>query len=296
MGHGFRYNMSVGDASIVNAEAEALTNGPRTFVLYLLNCTALAFDSNALGERFLMAPNGGAVGVIGASREAYPNTSIDYNRALLQRAVRAAPRPSGRSVRERASRSHAVHLLRHPGSLDASDRQRPGRPGARRVHAGAAAGERRLPAAIPLGTTGVVVHVEAAAVPVDSALVCLWKGDEAYATGRTDATGDAHLVLHADTPGAVLVTVSERNLRTYMGTLSVEAPVPAQLAVTNASILDDGSNGTNGNGDGIADAGETVRLALQIANAAAPPPRRAPGSCRRRCKRWLSTTRSSSAP
>src|SRR5262249_42657446 len=61
IGHGFRYNMSCGNASIVNGDADALTNGDRTFVLYLLNCTALAFDSNSLGERFVLAPNGGAV-------------------------------------------------------------------------------------------------------------------------------------------------------------------------------------------------------------------------------------------
>ena len=44
IGHGFRFNMSVGDASILNGDADALTNAGRWFNLFMLNCTAAAYD------------------------------------------------------------------------------------------------------------------------------------------------------------------------------------------------------------------------------------------------------------
>jgi hypothetical protein len=267
MGHGFRYNMSVGTASIVNADADALANGDRTFVLYLLNCTALAYDSNSLGERFLMAPAGGAVAVIGASREAFPNNAIEYNEAFYDRLFVHGDRALGAAfAAARATRtgftffdtqdrwSHFIYnVLGDPGlTLFTGPVQPPAV-----THA----------ASVPLGTTSIAVGVLANGSPVEAATVCLWKGDEAYATGETDAAGDATLALRADTPGAVLVTVSGQDLATYLGTITVGAVAPAHPRVASAAVVDDGTAGTIGNGDALADAGETVRLVAQVANA-----------------------------
>ncbi len=267
IGHGFRYNMSVGNASIVNADADAMTNGNRTFILYLLNCTALAYDSNSLGERFLLAPSGGAAGVIGASREAYPSTSIAYNQAFYDQLF-AQGNTALATAFSNARLGRTVFTF-----FDTQDRWTHfidnvlGDP-ALTVYTGPAlAPQVTHPATIALGTTSVAVHVDAASVPVAGALVCLWKGDEAYATGTTDGSGDITLDLRADTQGSVLVTVSQRNLRTYLGTIAVGASAPAHPRIASATIIDDGSNGSVGNGDGEADAGETVGLDVHIANA-----------------------------
>ena len=84
VGHGYRYNMSVGDYSLVNSHAAGLTNGERRFVLYMLNCTATAFDFPCLAEEFLKA-EGGAVAVFGSSRAAYPLPVFNYNREFFER-------------------------------------------------------------------------------------------------------------------------------------------------------------------------------------------------------------------
>lgn len=267
IGHGFRYNMSVGTASIVNADAEALTNGDRTFVLYLLNCTALAFDSNSLGERFLLNPNGGAVAVIGASREAYPSTSINYNQGFYDQLFAQGKTAVGQAFADaRAARTPFTFF-------DTQDRWTHfidnllGDPALTVFTAPVQTAVVTHPASVALGTTSVTVHVEAAAVPVAGAAVCLWKGDESYATGTTDGAGDVTLVLAADTEGAALLTVSQRNLQTYLGSITIGATAPAHLRIAGATVLDDGTAGTTGNGDGEIDAGETVRLDLAIANA-----------------------------
>jgi hypothetical protein len=56
IGHGFRYSMSCADASLQNYDAMSLTNGDKRFVLFMLNCTATAFDFPCLGEAFLRSP------------------------------------------------------------------------------------------------------------------------------------------------------------------------------------------------------------------------------------------------
>src|SRR5262249_34120911 len=78
VGHGYRYNMSLGDASLLNYQALALTNTDKNFVLFMLNCTATAFDFPCLAEAFLESA-GGAVSVLGAARSAFPLTVQPYN-------------------------------------------------------------------------------------------------------------------------------------------------------------------------------------------------------------------------
>jgi hypothetical protein len=85
VGHGYRYNMSCGDASLQNFHATSLTNGDKRFVLYMLNCTATAFDYPCLAEAFLDAA-GGAVAVLGASRSAFSLPSHVYNRNFIEAA------------------------------------------------------------------------------------------------------------------------------------------------------------------------------------------------------------------
>ena len=45
LGHGYRYNMSVGDVSLVNADADLLSNTDRNFLLLMSNCTAASTPS-----------------------------------------------------------------------------------------------------------------------------------------------------------------------------------------------------------------------------------------------------------
>src|SRR6185503_12349439 len=68
VGHGYRNSMSVGDVTLVNADATGLTNGNKLFNLYAIDCTSSAIDFPCIGEAFMKNPNGGAVTVIGSTR------------------------------------------------------------------------------------------------------------------------------------------------------------------------------------------------------------------------------------
>src|SRR5262249_30274131 len=85
IGHGFRYSMSLGDLSASNVNALALDNESRPFFLHMLNCSAVAFDFPCLAEKFMLNPQGGAVGVIGSSREAYPDNIQMFQEAWFRK-------------------------------------------------------------------------------------------------------------------------------------------------------------------------------------------------------------------
>lgn len=71
--------------------------------------------------------------------------------------------------------------------------------------------------------------------PVESAYVCLWKGNEVYLTGYTDANGDVTLHPFPETEGLIYVTVTKHNYIPYEGqanAIFISPPDIAQLDST----------------------------------------------------------------
>ena len=83
IGHGYYFNMSVGDANFMTTDADQLTNGDNLFMIYALNCASGAFDNSCLLERFVQNPNGGSVCSIGSARAAFPNNSNNYQQEFF---------------------------------------------------------------------------------------------------------------------------------------------------------------------------------------------------------------------
>ncbi len=268
IGHGFRFNMSVGSESILNADAAALTNGVRQSNLYFLNCTAVALLYDCLGEAFLRNANGGAVSVIGANEVAFPLTSINYMYAYFSLVNQQQVVHLGEAfARSRESRTalalfadntdfwtHYIYtLLGDPEMPLWTDR----------VDTLNVA----LPASISPGTSAVTITVSAGGVPVDSARVCLSKGADDYVVGTTDATGSVTLNFRAESAGSVSVVVTGLNHAMWEGAIPVTAPAPAYVSMAS-NVADDDSVGTSaGNGDGVIDAGETVDFAIAVTNS-----------------------------
>jgi len=77
------------------------------------------------------------------------------------------------------------------------------------------------------------VHVEdSSANPVESAYVCLWKGDEVYERGYTDPNGDLTLGVSPSTHGDMYVTVTGQNFLPYEGTSECVGNLPPVAGFT----------------------------------------------------------------
>lgn len=266
IGHGGRYNMSLGDASMQNYDALALTNSTKRFVLYMLNCTATAFDFPCLAEAFLKS-NGGAVAVLGASRAAYALPSRNYNVGFVNAVYQNGYTHLGEAfVQSRIAQTpnawfdtadHYSHLLynflgdpelvMHTCTLGTTVA----------THTGS----------LGLGLTNVTVNVTVGGSPREGALVCLQKGTEEYQYETTDVNGDAVLAFRAESAGTVQVTVTGANMTTYLGSISVGNTGGPYVSVQSLSFSDDSSGLSNGNADGVLDAGETLELSGTFYNS-----------------------------
>ena len=267
-GHGYKYNMSVGDGAIINGDAWSLANGDALFSMFLLNCTNVAFDVNCIAEYFLLNPDGGAYAVTGSSRSAFPTTFRNYmdeyydllfdsgiaELGKLHAGSRAAFTPSAQSDNTDRWTHLAYTFLGDPEAVIFSDS----------VHVF----DVTLPSYLNPGSNSVTVTVESGGAPFDSALVCLYKENDDYAYGRTSPSGTITFddFLCRD-DGEVIVTVSGLNHSVYADTIPVNSESGPFLRVVENSVGD----GTAGNGDGMLDAGETVNLFVKLRNTGESP-------------------------
>jgi len=267
VGHGFRFNMSVGDRSVMNTDADVMTNGAKLSNLYLLNCTAVAFNYFCLGEHFLLAPYGGGVSVVGATESAYPNASSYYMYEYYDLLFLQGDVNIGEAFhRSRLKRTayavlgDNVDLWTHYIYALLADPEMPlwtdelDTPQVAHV------------SNVGLGTSSIQVTVQVGGSPIDSAWVCLSKGDDDYQYGATDGAGQATFNFRAESPGDIRVVVTGRNHARYEGTVEVDTAATAYVTVNGLTVVDDNKAGTKGNGDGVIDAGETVDLWLEVAN------------------------------
>jgi len=269
VGHGYRFNMHCADNNIAIPDADAMLNEDQYFNLYMLNCTASAFDFDCLAEHMLRNPSGGAVSVVGASNSAFADISAnymeEYNDVLFN-----SPGPvrigdafeSSRASRTALAQAgdtpdfwaHYIYtLLGDPsmslwtGPVDSLNV----------AHA----------ASLPAGTNLFPVTVLANGLPRANATVCIWKSGEDYQSQTTNLAGQAVFTVNAASAGNLRVVVTGTNIERYDTSIPVTPVSPALLSVLSTAVDDDNVGGTFGNGDGIIDAGETVDLLPTLRNA-----------------------------
>ncbi|MDM7915106.1 MAG: C25 family cysteine peptidase, partial [Candidatus Eisenbacteria bacterium] len=120
-------------------------------------------------------------------------------------------------------------------------------------------------ASIPLGANSFVVQVSDHGVPEAGAQVCLYKGEETFAVGLTDAEGRAELPIHAASAGNMLLTVTKHDQYPYLATVPVQGQ-QRYVAYVASQIDDDAVGESQGDGDGILNPGESIELRVQLRN------------------------------
>jgi hypothetical protein len=106
-------------------------------------------------------------------------------------------------------------------------------------------------------------------MPVEGAYVTLYKelfdSEQVYERGMTDENGNVSLHFEGATIGDMTVTVSGRDLFPYQGTVSIIND-DAAVAYDSHDVDDDNSGYSSGNGDGVANPGETIELSIDLKN------------------------------
>ncbi len=261
IGHGFFFNMSMGNTNLMSAHVDALVNGDHLFLLYGLNCASCAFDYACIMERFMQNPNGGSMASIGATRAAFPHTANEYQQEFFDHLYCQEARHLG----EMRSLSRFPFL---PSTFyNTVDRWTfmnytlLGDPNLAVWTAEIAAAQITAPGALTAGEQVVSITVNSGGAPVDSALVCLAKDGDDYAHGFTDAAGNLNLSFTPTSAGSAVLTVTGTDLERTEQTIPVTTGA-TYIQVADVNLFDDGTDSSVGNANGAPESGETVALYL----------------------------------
>ncbi|MBK8164903.1 MAG: VCBS repeat-containing protein [bacterium] len=257
IGHGYFFNMSVGDGSFTTVDADNLSNSGRHFLLYGLNCASAAFDNSCLMERLLQNPGGGAVATLGSAREAFPVAVNAYQQEFFSQLYCEGEHRVGRLVALSRLPFLAATVQNYLDRWTFENYTLLGDPALMLWSATPQALTVTAPTSIPLGQQTVNVTVTSGGAPVSGALVCLAKTGEALAWATTNASGQAALPVVLASAGSASLHVTGANLASH----STSIPVTVSgryLKITSLPVVDNGSSGSIGNGNGIVDAGERI--------------------------------------
>ncbi|MCP4571978.1 MAG: T9SS type A sorting domain-containing protein [bacterium] len=270
IGHGFYFNMSVGDANFTNGDADALTNGDALFMLYALNCSSAGFHYSCLMERFLQNPDGGAVASIGSVEAAFPVTANMYQQEFFDLLYCQDEYRIGRTlalsrlpflVNTGSNYTDRWTFLNYTLLGDPALALWTSSPRGLIVSA---------PTALALGDQSVAITVSDSSGVVEGAIVCLAKDGEDYATGVTDAGGQVILGFRPVAGGDAVLTISGLNLERTTSTIPVTVGT-TYLAVESMVVHDSGTLGSAGNGNGEIEAGETIALVPTLRETGGAP-------------------------
>jgi hypothetical protein len=129
------------------------------------------------------------------------------------------------------------------------------------------------PEVVFIGQNEFTVTVTASGVPQSNALVCAYMEGQTYEVGYTNLSGQVTLTLDPAplVPGTMFVTATKHDRTPYLGSVQV-MPASGPLVIYDSSTVDDDAAGESlGNGDGGADAGESIELVVRLKNVGVDP-------------------------
>ncbi len=268
VGHGFRYNMSVGEGNFMMDDALAMTNGLDHLIqTYAMNCTSCAFDYACLGESFLLAEEGGGLTTIGSVREAFPQTAVYYQDSYWESAFADTS-----SIGESFTWSHNKYSAL--GQIEGSHRWTQlagilfGDPSIELWMDTPDTLDIALTEPFTLSSDTLKAYVSHEGAPFENAKVIAQKEGEDRAVGFTDAAGLIELPVHADSPGEFEIHVVANNMLPIHTSVTVDPASGPRLTVNSLAVLDDPLLDVDitGNADGLPDAGENLRFHFWVEN------------------------------
>jgi hypothetical protein len=283
IGHGSYDRISVGSddgigssARLVNADAGALNNTDKPGIIYSINCTSAAINSDCIAAAFLFAPNGGEVCYIGSSNLDFPTTARYYQSSFFHKAfiegmedgraftevIDEMARGLGNTEGYRRFLTFSLIYLGDPQMTAWI-----GSPATMTVSA----------SNMTLGADSVCqVTVMRSGSPVANARVAAYKVGDAYGMTLTGADGVARVPFRPTQTGDFKVTVTHPRNRAdqirdgmvpVQVTKAVSGATSGSMVVVTGVTIDDGTGGgTKGNRNGRLEVGETANLNLAIKN------------------------------
>jgi len=268
------YRGWIGVSGYGTSSVSGLHNGRRLPFMMVITCSTNDFDGYDVCEAFLKTGTTsnprGAIAVIGMTSSA---THTRFNNCVMGGAIQGLYRQGIYNPGGILNRSRVELRLAYP--LDSTTV-------AAFCHYAGLLGDPALdlftgtpetlfvdnPASLPVGTNTLTLTVtNGSGQPVEGAYVNLVKGTEVFVGDWTDANGQVILGFATTTAESLFVTASKHNHRPAINYTLVTTSGRYVSPATSTFVIDDDNNGeSQGNGDGLANPGETVEVAVSLRN------------------------------
>jgi len=221
--------------SLSNSECDAFYNSTRYGLFYTLGCWPGAFDySDCWGEHFVKDTNGGGFAFVGNTRYGWYSPgnpglySGRYTKKFFKSVWDYGYYVAGETLGESKNDyypgdSTYKYIFREltligdpavpiwtnvPGTFSATHST-----------------------SINPGSQSYSVTVKQGTSNYSGALVCLYKGSQVYATGTTNYLGQVSLTINPTDGGTMYVTVTDQNMKPYMGQCTVSGGSAPDLEI-----------------------------------------------------------------
>jgi hypothetical protein len=249
VGHGSYDVLAVGPSSpdrglLFNSQIDRISAGGRAGLVIGYNCNSGGFDQDCAMEHLLFNRQGGAVVTTANTRTSMLHLDAAANDLFLQELFASEdgkPALALRAARTRLLEQYSAemrlrswwrhHYLAHSflGAPTISLWRRAPRELTVSHPAVLSAGRAEVP---------VVVRDAEDGSPISGALVCLSKGGEDYAYGRTGDDGTVRFDFRPETPGPLRVVATAPDFRPYDGAATVTAAVEPNLVAASWRRID----------------------------------------------------------
>ncbi len=244
---------------------QSTTNGRQLPFAVILTCDTGSFSTDATcrSEAFLRAANGGGMAAIGT---ATTGTHTRYNNCMFLGITHGVLNTGEHRVGPALTRGklnlytnyianepNQARIWSHWNNLmgDGATEMWTGVPQILSV---------THPTQLNLLANAVPVTVTRGGQPLADAQVTIYQSGTVRTSGHTDSSGNVVLPLAGAINGALQVTVTGHNLKPYLGSIAI-GTVTSSLDFAALTLSEAG-----GNGDDVANPGESLLLDLQLAN------------------------------
>jgi hypothetical protein len=200
-------------------QVAGLTNGDRQSIFYSLGCWSCAYDYNdCIAEYFTKNSGGGAVAYIGNSRYGwyspgnYNVASMRYDRAFFKSLFNENHYHVGQTLADSKDDNYPYDSYNRYIVCELTLLGDPEMPIWTDTPELLSASHS---SSVPQGTSEFTVTVTSHGSPLSQACVCLYKDDDVYEVGYTDASGEVVLTVDPDSNGTMYVTVTKQNYIPY---------------------------------------------------------------------------------
>ncbi|MCK4678989.1 MAG: hypothetical protein KAT48_12715 [Bacteroidales bacterium] len=249
----------VAHESMARTDADGLNNQPYYHIFYTGGCSPNSFDKDAIGDHYFNNNNGAGVAFIGSTATSFA-LDVNYFKKFCD----------GLYINNYDT---YISKLLYYASTTSHYRKRIALLGDPELMIWTNTPEYLVvsvdPSIVYTGENIINVTINNLADGID-ALVCLQKVGEVYGRVTVTGTGNPISIPFNCTPdtdeGNITVTITAKNYIPYETLIPVTINPGSHLYASNITIDDDATAPSNGNCDGLIDAGETIELEITLKN------------------------------